>query len=154
VPLEVRLAESIDDVRAVAPLFDSYRVFYRAQSDAQRAYDFLFERWRLRESVLFIAYDGAAPVGFVHLYPLFSSVEMRRLWLLNDLFVAPGARKSGVGRLLMQRAEQHARETGAAGLTLSTALDNARAQALYESEDYKRDARFCVYNKTFEAPSR
>ena len=153
-PLEVRLAESIDDIRAVAPLFDAYRVFYRAPSDAKRANDFLSERWRLRESVLFIAYDGAAPVGFVHLYPLFASVEMRRLWLLNDLFVAPGARQSGVGRLLMQRAEQHARETGAAGLTLSTALDNARAQALYESEGYKRDTHFYVYNKMFEAPGR
>jgi len=154
VPLDVRLAESIDDVRAAAPLFDAYRVFYRAPSDPQRAYDFLSERWRLRESVLFIAYDGAAPVGFVHLYPLFASVEMRRLWLLNDLFVAPSARQSGVGRLLMQRAEQHARETGAAGLTLSTALDNARGQALYESEDYERDTHFYVYNKMFEAPGR
>ncbi len=50
----------------------------------------------------------------------------------------------------MQRAERHARETGAAGLTLSTALDNKTAQALYESEGYERDGRFCVYNKQFD----
>ena len=78
------------------------------------------------------------------------SVGMRRLWLLNDLYVHPGSRRSGVGRQLMQRAEQHARETGAAGFTLSTALDNKTAQALYESEGYERDSRFCVYNKQFD----
>jgi ribosomal protein S18 acetylase RimI-like enzyme len=72
---------------------------------------------------------------------------MRRIWLLNDLFVDAGARMSGIGRALMRRAEQHARETGSAGLTLSTAVDNAQAQALYESELYTRDSVFCVYNR-------
>jgi GNAT superfamily N-acetyltransferase len=147
--MQIRLAESLEDIRAAAPLFDSYRVFYKAPSDPQGAYEFLAERWRLRESVLYIAFDGTTPVGFVHLYPLFSSVGMRRLWLLNDLFVTPGARRTGAGRLLMRRAEQHARETGTAGLTLSTALDNATAQALYVAEGYERDKRFFVFNKTF-----
>jgi ribosomal protein S18 acetylase RimI-like enzyme len=149
--MEIRQAGGLDDIRAVAPLFDAYRVFYKAPSDPQRAYDFLAERWRLRESVLFIAFDGTIPVGFVHLYPLFLSVSMRRFWLLNDLYVIPGARRTGAGRLLMQRAERHARETRAAGLTLSTAVDNAGAQALYTSEDYERDERFFVFNRMFDA---
>jgi GNAT superfamily N-acetyltransferase len=142
----IRSPETAEELFAVAPLFDAYRVFYKAASDPAGARDFLFDRWRLRESVLFVAYDGSEPQGFVQLYPIFGSVEMRRLWLLNDLFVADAARRSGVGRALMRRAEQHARETGACGLTLSTALDNARAQRLYESERYQRDAVFCVYN--------
>ena len=144
----VRLAESVDDVRAAAPLYDAYRVFYRFPSDPEAAYTFLYDRWRLRESMLFIAFDGAPAVGFVHLYPLFLGVH--RFWLLNDLFVSPQARRAGVGRLLMRRAERHARETGTAGLTLSTAVDNAGAQALYTSEGYVRDERFLVYNKLFE----
>lgn len=148
--MQIRLAESLDDIRTVAPLFDAYRVFYKAASDPAAAYEFLYERWRLHESVLFIAFDGATPVGFVHLYPLFSSVRMRRLWLLNDLFVTAAARRTGAGRLLMQRAEQHAREAGAAGLTLSTAIDNTTAQALYVSEAYVRDERFFVFNKSFK----
>lgn len=147
--MQIRLAENLEDIRAAAALFDAYRVFYKAASDPQRAYEFLAERWRLRESVLFIAFDGATPVGFVHLYPLLSSVSMRRLWLLNDLFVTPAARRTGAGHLLMRRAEQHARDTGAVGLTLSTAVDNATAQALYLAEDYERDERFFVFNKTF-----
>jgi GNAT superfamily N-acetyltransferase len=148
--MQIRLAESLEDIRTVAPLFDAYRVFYEAPPDPAAAYEFLSERWRLHESVLFIAFDGATPVGFVHLYPLFSSVGMRRLWLLNDLFVTAAARRTGAGRLLMQRAEQHARETGAAGLTLSTAVDNAVAQALYTAEGYERDERFFVFNKSFK----
>jgi GNAT superfamily N-acetyltransferase len=143
----IRIPETAGDIRAVAPLFDAYRLFYNAASDPAGAHDFLYDRWRLRESVLFIAYDSETPQGFVQLYPLFSSVEMRRIWLLNDIFVDPSARKSGIGRALMRRAEQHARETGSAGLTLSTALDNAQAQALYESEHYMRDSVFCVYNR-------
>lgn len=143
----IRSPGTAEELFAIAPLFDAYRVFYKAASDPAGARKFLFDRWRLRESVLFVAYDGLEPQGFVHLYPIFASVEMRRLWLLNDIFVADAARGSGVGRALMRRAEQHARDTGAGGLTLSTALDNARAQRLYESERYERDAVFCVYNR-------
>jgi GNAT superfamily N-acetyltransferase len=143
----IRSPQTADELFAVAPLFDAYRVFYKAASDQAGAREFLYDRWRLQESVLYVAYDGGVPQGFVQLYPIFGSVEMQRLWLLNDLFVAEGTRRSGVGRALMRRAEQHARETGAWGLTLSTALDNARAQRLYESERYQRDAVFCVYNR-------
>ena len=145
----IRGPETAGDIRAVAPLFDAYRVFYNAASDPEGAREFLYDRWRLRESVLFIAFEADVPRGFVQLYPLFTSVEMRRIWLLNDIFVDPSARKFGIGRALMRRAEQHARETGSAGLTLSTALDNTRAQALYESEHYTRDSVFCVYNREF-----
>jgi GNAT superfamily N-acetyltransferase len=143
----VRLAASEDDIAAVAPLFDAYRVFYKAPSDPDGALAFLLARWQAHESVLYIAFDGDTAVGFVHLYPIFTSVGMARLWLLNDLYVHPGARKDGVGHLLMQRAEQHAKETGAAGLTLSTATDNLIAQSLYEAEGYERDRAFFTYNK-------
>ena len=143
------MAASADDVRKIAPLFDAYRRFYKAAPDPDGALAFLLERWRLRESVLFAAFDGERAVGFVQLYPLFLSVEMRRFWLLNDLFVDGGERRGGVGRALMRRAEQHARETETAGLTLSTAVDNVTAQGLYESESYVRDVKFFVYNRTF-----
>ena len=143
----IRAASSVEDIDAVAPLFDDYRAFYKATPDQAGARAFLFDRWRLGESVLFIAFDDGEPRGFVQLYPIFTSVEMRRMWLLNDLFVRETARGTGVGRALMRRAEEHARETGAAGLTLSTATDNVTAKALYESERYEPDSVFCVYNR-------
>lgn len=42
---------------------------------------------------------------------------VRRLWILNDLFVRPGVRRGGVGRRLLERAREWAVETDAKGLT-------------------------------------
>jgi ribosomal protein S18 acetylase RimI-like enzyme len=86
-------------------------------------------------------------VGFVQLYPLFSSTAARprRLWLLNDLYVAPEARSGGVGRALMDRARELAKATDAVGLELATARTNVRAQRLYESLGYRIDEHFLRY---------
>ena len=45
---------------------------------------------------------------------------MQRLWILNDLFVAPAARRNGIGGALMAAAESFARDEGARGLLLAT----------------------------------
>jgi GNAT superfamily N-acetyltransferase len=137
---------------ALAVLFEAYRAFYHQQADADRARTFLRDRLVRDESVIFLAESragggAAAWVGFTQLYPLFSSTAMERLWLLNDLFVAPQARGQGVARRLMLRAERHARETRAVGLMLQTAIDNLTAQRLYESVGYERDTHFYVYNR-------
>jgi GNAT superfamily N-acetyltransferase len=97
--------------------------------------------------VIFLAERNGRAVGFVQLYPLFSSTARRprRLWLLNDLYVAPEARQGGVGRALMRRARRLAEETGACGLELATARTNTIGQQLYESEGYRRDDAFLRY---------
>jgi ribosomal protein S18 acetylase RimI-like enzyme len=59
--------------------------------------------------------------------------------------VAPVARKTGVGRALMDRAGRHAEETGACQVILETATDNHAAQRLYEKLGYKRDDEFYRY---------
>ena len=149
--LEFLTATSDAHIRLAAPLFDQYRVFYGQTPDLEASYRFLRERWIARESVLFLALDdGGEAIGFVQLFPVFLSGQMRRFWLLNDLYVKPSGRRQGTARGLMQRAEEHARETGSAGLTLSTAIDNVNAQALYESEGYVRDSQFFHYNRFFE----
>jgi len=133
------------DAGDVAPLFDAYRQFYGQPSDVEAARRFLFARLSKDESVLFLARLEAKVVGFVNLYPVFSSVKLTRQWILNDLFVAPEARKLGVGRALMERARQLAEATQANGLTLETAIDNYAAQKLYESLGWKRGKEFYVY---------
>ena len=139
-----------DDAARIGALFDAYRVFYQQPSDVESATAFVRERIGRDESVVFLAEDpDQTALGFVQLYPLFSSTTTPpgKLWLLNDLFVVEAARKRGVGRALVERCERLARESGAVGLTLSTAIDNLRAQRLYESVDYRRDAQFFVYNR-------
>lgn len=74
---------------------------------------------------------------------------MKRLWILNDLFVSSNARSMGVGRRLMNRAKEHAQGEDALGLTLSTTTDNLVAQRLYESLGYERDTTFYQYNLRF-----
>ena len=135
------------DVDLVAPLFDAYRQFYQQPPDLALARAFLAERLARAESVVFLAERDGRPVGFVQLYPLFSSTTARprRLWLLNDLFVAPAVRGGGVGRALLARARQLAEETGAVGLELATARTNTGAQRLYESLGYREDEHFMRY---------
>ena len=85
------------------------------------------------------------PSGFVHLYPVFSSTNLTRQWILNDLYVVPEARKHGVAHALMDRARQFAEATQADGLMLETATDNHTAQRLYERLGWKRDEEFYRY---------
>ncbi len=135
------------DVDAVAPLFDAYRQFYQQPSDPALARAFIAERLARSESVIFLAERDGRAVGFVQLYPLFSSTAARprRLWLLNDLFVSPSARGGGVAHALMDRARRLAEETGAAGLELATARTNTPAQRLYESLGWRQDEQFLRY---------
>ena len=67
---------------------------------------------------------------------------MRNVWVLNDLFVSPAARGHGVATSLMQAATSFAKESGAARMTLATAMDNVPAQALYDKLGWKRDETF------------
>lgn len=89
------------------------------------------------KSVVFFALSGGDGNGFTQLYPSFSSLSMRRLWILNDLFVAATARKQGVGAALLERAKQFAVETNAKGLVLETVADNP-ARKLYETNGMRR----------------
>ena len=131
----------------LAPLFDGYRQFYGQRSDLAAARAFLGDRIERDESVIYIAYaDGGEAAGFTQLYPSFSSVSLKRLWVLNDLFVRSDIRRGGVGRALLERATQHALETGAKGLVLNTARTNKAAQTLYESCGWKREDEFLQYN--------
>lgn len=144
------IGATTEHVDWVAPLFDAYRQFYRAESDLEGSARFIRERLEGNESVIFLAVENERPFGFVQLYPAFASVQLKRLWILNDLYVDPSARKHGVGRALMQRAEDFARETNTRGLFLRTATDNEPAQKLYESCGWTRDTKFYRYDKIVE----
>ena len=137
---------TVDDVDLVAPLFDAYRQFYRQPADLPRARRFLAERLSQRQSTVLVAEatDGEA-LGFVQLYPCFSSIRAAPVFILSDLFVAPPARGGGVGRRLMEAAARFARAAGAVGLELATARSNAPAQRLYESLGWQRDQVFYQY---------
>ena len=121
-------------------LFDQYRQFYRQKSDVEAALKFLEERIRNDESVIFLMYAEKRPVGFMQLYPTFSSVSIQRAWLLNDLFVDKDYRKHGIGSALLDVAFEFGVKSAAKYLMLQTGSENSAAQRLYESKQWKRDS--------------
>ena len=125
-----------EHLEEVSKLFDQYRVFYKSSSDIEAARTFLQERFQKDDSMIFVVSNEGNLIGFTQLYPSFSSVSMKRIWILNDLFVEESYRNNGVAKLLISTAENFAKETGAARIILSTQVSNITAQSLYESLGY------------------
>ena len=104
------------------------------------------ERIEWFQSVINVRPTRLPPLsGRPGLYPSFSSVAMKRIWILNDLFVLPTARRTGVGRRLLEQAADFARATSALRLVLATATDNHQAKALYEKLGWHLDQDFDHY---------
>lgn len=135
---KVRQAQ-LEDVDALVPLFDDYRQFYGQPSDLTRARNWLRARIGANESVVLLAERDAQAAGFAQLYPMYSSVQTARIWVLNDLYVAPEQRRLGVAQALLKSAIEYARDDGAARLQLETRRDNEAARALYLKTGWRED---------------
>jgi GNAT superfamily N-acetyltransferase len=130
----------------ILPLFEDYRSFYQMPAATRASRSFLSDRIANEESViLFAADEGGRPVGFVQLYPSFSSVRLCRHWILNDLFVEMASRRNGVARALLKAATEFAAAMGDGSLELATQKTNDAAQRLYESMGWDRDVEFERY---------
>lgn len=136
---------TVQDLDLLVPLFDAYRQFYRQPSEPDRIRRFLLDRFEHNQSVIFIAMNGEAAVGFTQLYPSFSSATLARIYVLNDLFVDPRNRQSGIGTALLGAAADYGRRVGATRLILSTEVTNGIAQALYERLGWTRNIDFYTY---------
>lgn len=127
-----------DNLEQIIPLFDQYRIFYSQPSNKKGAREFLEARFDNSESTIFIALINEHAVGFVQLYPTFSSVSMQRSLILNDLYVNSSFRQQQIGETLLERAKKHCKEQNYKGLALETAVDNP-AQKLYEKLGWVKD---------------
>lgn len=135
-----------NEISGLAILFDAYRVFYGAEPSLIRSTQFIRERIEKSDSTLFIAKKNEKAVGFMQLYPMFSSVSMSKVLVLNDLFVEPSSRSKGIGEWLIKHALEFARLEGYTRITLSTAKDNP-AQKLYERIGFSESAfKFYTFN--------
>jgi ribosomal protein S18 acetylase RimI-like enzyme len=151
---------NIADVERLAPLFDAYRQFYRLPADLALSRDYLRARLARAEAVVLLAQAAEAPpapedahraaepraTGFCLLYPGWCSLAAAPIFVLNDLYVTPDARRTGVGVQLLKAAEALGRSAGAVRLDLQTARTNAPAQALYESLGWRRDEVYLTYS--------
>jgi GNAT superfamily N-acetyltransferase len=87
-----------------------------------------------REGVQLIARGVAdgAPIGFATLFWTWSTTRGARIGVMNDLFVTPAARGLRLGEALIAACAARCRAHRAVSLAWQTALDNTRAQALYD----------------------
>ena len=89
---------------------------------------------------LWLAEDGALPVGCVAMRPLddveTGAAEVKRL------YVRPSYRRAGVADALMRALESYARAAKISALYLDTKDDLAAAIAFYERRGYVRIARY------------
>ncbi len=141
----IRKAELID-LDSLASLFDGYRVFYGKPSDRQGASAFLKERITRNESEIFVSVSGQTLTGFTQLYPLFSSTRMKRVWLLNDLFVDEKFRGQGFSKALIERVKEFCQETGAHGFSLETSKLNDVGNQLYLKMGLELDLEHNYYS--------
>jgi ribosomal protein S18 acetylase RimI-like enzyme len=141
----------------VVDLFNKYRVYYDQPDDIVLADNYIGERLKKGESVIFVALENIngkdAPLGFTQLYPTYSSVRAVKNWILNDLFVEQDHRSKGIGSKLIHTAMQFAKEHNAKFVQLETGIDNYGAQKLYESIGFVKqapDADYFVYRVALE----
>lgn len=108
----------------VAPGADALRSLARALREAPDGVD--------GEQLLARDPATGAPVGFATLYWTWSSTSAQRIGVMNDLFVAPSARGTGLGAALIEACAERCRAYGVTLLEWQTALDNTRAQKTYD----------------------
>ena len=128
---------TLSDIEQLNDLFDQYRRFYKKESNLEASEAFLKDRISNNEAEIFMAWDREAAMGFVQLFPIFSSTRMARLWVLNDLFVHPDHRGKEISKALIERAKQLCRDTNACGMYLETGKSNDIGNNLYPATNFE-----------------
>lgn len=132
-----------EDLPDLLPLMRAYCDFYEAapSDEGLLALSRALLGDPLREGVQLLARqedDGHRPVGFATVYWTWSTLSAARSAVMNDLFVTPDARGTGVADALIAACREEARTHGAAQLGWQTAKDNERAQRVYERAGARR----------------
>ncbi len=139
---------TLEHLDLIAPLFVKYREFYGELPFPDSSRAFLEKRLRRKESTIYLALpddDDKKLLGFCQLYPSFSSLSLKRVWILNDIYVAEDARRQLVADHLIRTAKKMAKETQAVRLRVSTSASNEVAQKTYESIGFHQDTEFLNY---------
>ena len=100
-----------DDLDALATLFNGYRMCLGKESNLSDCRSFIQARLFENDSVIFIAFKANVPVGFIQLFPSYSTILLKPLWYFDDLYVADEYRGTGIGTDLVAKAKELADET-------------------------------------------
>ena len=132
--MEVAAVTSEAQLQRLLPLLRAYCDFYQvAPSDES-----LLSMARAlildptHEGVQFLASDGGTDVGFATLFWSWETTIASRVGVMNDLYVGAESRGRGVASMLIDACLRRCRDHGASRMIWQTALDNHRAQAVYD----------------------
>jgi GNAT superfamily N-acetyltransferase len=142
--ISVRQA-SILDLSRIVPVFDSYREYFRQERNPVEVERFLFDKFEHLESVILIAEHKDEVIGFAQLYPIFSSLTLQRVWLLNDFFICEDFRNKGVGKKLFNKVKEFTLLTKSKGIELSVEHINEKAWNFWEKQGFIINEEFRYY---------
>ncbi|HUS56325.1 MAG TPA: GNAT family N-acetyltransferase [Thermohalobaculum sp.] len=114
-----------------------YGAAFRADAEAFRVHGF-GSRPMFRA---LLAERAGSPLGLAVYFPEFSTLRGQPGVYLQDLYLCPDARASGLGRRLIGAVIRDAAEWRASYLRLAAHTDNAGAIAFYERLGFRSDAR-------------
>ncbi|WP_019786376.1 GNAT family N-acetyltransferase [Streptococcus sobrinus] len=137
------------DLWKVTSLFNDYRQISGQKATSQEAYNFLKERFDKQESLVFVAEKAGKILVFTQVYPIFSSIQMKKAYLLNDLYVIKEARGLGIGSSLVKEVFATVKTQKAAFVLLETAVGNQAAQSVYQSLGMHREDDVYYFSKKF-----
>ena len=150
--MEVREAKLLD-LDSLSALFHTYRqlsVSLNGASTIQESRNWLEERLANNEATFLIAIKDSDLCGFATLYQGFSSISLKKYWVLNDLYVLDSARGLGIGSKLLEAVDSYVITTNAKGVELETSVNNISAQSLYERLGYIENTQYKSYFKAKE----
>jgi|SRR5579862_8613285 len=143
-PLTIRTATPAD-LDAIVPLFDAYRRFFTKKPDMDVSRRFLGERLERGESVVLAAFENVTALGFLQLYPLYSSWYCRRQWFLSDLYVVESQRKAGIGKKLVAACIDFAKQTQARAILVELPFSEPHLVKFYGELGFQKDEVFELY---------
>jgi GNAT superfamily N-acetyltransferase len=130
------------------PLWSAYQAFYNVAIPAEATTATWARLHDPREPMRVLgAYMAGRLCGIAHYLFHRSCWTIGDYCYLQDLFVAEGARKLGLGRALIMAVEENARRAGASRLYWLTHETNLGARALYDQ--LAERSGFIQYRKLF-----
>lgn len=144
--MEIKLG-TINEAEAIGYMFDDYRQCYEQPSDYHACLAFVTDRLTNKDSYFLVVFDTDENIacGFVQIYPSFSSISMKKIFILNDLYVSPEYRKQGIAKDLINKAKDFAKEQNAGQIVIETRISNSSASKLYDSVGFAKEGEHLYY---------
>ncbi|HEV2907393.1 MAG TPA: GNAT family N-acetyltransferase [Actinomycetota bacterium] len=137
----IREANADDWPNVVALLAELGRPDVRGAPEEDEARELFLSYLGRPDAVALVAEDGDRVAGFLDMeYRVRLNFTTPQAWI-PDLIVDEDSRGVGIGRALLEQAEELARERGCWSMTLESATWRERAHAFYLREGWKETGK-------------